>query len=139
MIVGKPPVANSSYALQDGRWLLGLSAGLNRQYVNGITAHSGGTKAAALQLPANVAQIEVDTVAADNDSVLLPAAKAGMSVAVFNSGGHILAIYGRGTDTINAQATANALSLAAPATAAGVGSNAFFYCCKDGAWAAIKG
>src|ERR1700743_476527 len=112
--VGKAPPANSSYALQDGRWLLGLASGLNRSYQNGITAHSGGTKAAAFQLPANVAQFEVDTVAADNDSVLLPAAKTGQSVAVFNNGGHILAIYGRGSDTINGQATANALSLAAP-------------------------
>jgi hypothetical protein len=107
--------------------------------MNGITAHSGGSKASAFQLPANVQFFEVDTVAADNDSVLLPAAKQGQTVSVFNNGGHILAIYGRGTDTINGQATANALSLAAPATAAGVGSNATFSCSKDGSWAAIKG
>jgi hypothetical protein len=137
--VGRPPVANTTFGLQDGRWLLGVANGLNRSSQNGIIAHSGGSKAAAFQLPANVAQFQVDTVAADNDSVLMPAAKAGQSVAVFNNGGHILAIYGRGTDTINAQTTATALSLAAPATSAGVGSNAFFFCSTDGKWSAIKG
>lgn len=139
MTVGIAPTNGSGPGLQDGGWLLGVAAGNNRAYKNGITAHSGGTKAAAFQLPAGVQIIEVDTVAADNDSVLMPAAVAGQIVMVFNNGGHILAIYGRGTDTINAQATANALSLAAPATAAGVGSNAVFYCAKNGAWGAVKG
>jgi hypothetical protein len=129
--VGRPPVANTTFGLQDGRWLLGLGNGLNRSYQNGITAHSGGTKAAAVQLPANVAQFEIDTCAADNDSVLLPAAKAGQSVVVYNASGHTLGIYGRGTDTINEVATATQYSLATVLTA-------FFFCSKDGHWSALK-
>lgn len=131
MITGKAPPAGSSYATQDGRWLLSVAAGQNRNYQNAFTAHSGGTKAAALQLPAQVAQLEVDTVAADNDSVLLPAAKAGASVALFNNGAHILGVYGRSTDTINQAVTATQYSMAA-------GLSAFFFCAKDGAWFAVK-
>jgi|SRR6185312_9706423 hypothetical protein len=129
--VGKPPPFQSSYALQDGRWLLGLANGLNRSYQNGITAHSGGTKAAAFQLPANVALFEIDTVAADTDSALLPAAKTGQIVMVFNAGAHTLDLYGRGTDTINLSATATAYALT-------TGQCALFFCSKDGAWGAIK-
>lgn len=129
--VGKPPPQGSSYALQDGRWLLGLGNGLNRSSQNGITAHSGGTKAAAFQLPANVAQFEIDTVAADTDSALLPAAKAGQTVMVFNAGAHTLDLYGKGTDTINLAVTATAYALT-------TGQCAIFFCCKDGIWGAIK-
>lgn len=129
--VGKAPVAGSTYATQDGRWLLGLGNGLNRSFQNGVTAHSGGTKAAAFQLPANVAQFEIDTVAADNDSALLPAAKAGQTVMVFNAGAHTLNLYGRSTDTINLSATATAYSMT-------TGQCAIFFCCKDGIWGAVK-
>jgi hypothetical protein len=130
MIVGKPPVANSSYALQDGRWLLALAGGQNRSYQNGITAHSGGTKAAAFQLPAGVALFEVDTVAANGDSVLMPAAKAGQIVTLFNNGASTLDIYGRGTDTINGTATGTAKTMATL-------TSAVFFCAKDGVWGAI--
>jgi hypothetical protein len=131
MTVGIRPNDGGGPALVDQSWLLGLAGGANRNNVNGITAHSGGTKAAAFQLPANVALIEVETVAADNDSVLLPQAKAGTVVAVFNAGDHTLGIYGKGTDTINSVATATQYSLATTVAA-------LFFCAKDGAWAAIK-
>lgn len=129
--VGKAPPQGSSYALQDGRWLLALAAGQNRNGTSGITAHSGGTKAAAFQLPAQVAIIQVDTVAADNDSVLLPAAKAGSTLMLFNNGAHILGVYGRGTDIINQAVTATQYSMAAALSS-------LFYCVKDGVWAANK-
>lgn len=131
MTVGTSPVPGGGFALIDQLWLNGLSGGSNRRYVNSVTAHAGGTKAAAYQLPANVAAIEVDTVASDNDSVLLPQAKAGTVIAVFNAGAHTLGIYGKGTDTINSVATATQYSLATTVSA-------LFFCAKDGAWAAIK-
>jgi hypothetical protein len=130
-VVGRAPVTGQTYALQDSRWLLGVANGLNRSSQNTITAAAGGTKAAAFQLPAAIQLFEVDTVANDNDSVLLPAAKAGQIVFVFNNGAHILGVYGRGTDTINQSVTATQYSMAAALSAV-------FFCAKDGAWAAVK-
>jgi hypothetical protein len=129
MLIGKAPPAGSSYQLIDGRWVLGLSYGANRSYQNGITAHSGGGKSSAFQLPANVQLFEIDTVAADHDSVLAPAAKQGQIVMVANPTAHILDIYGRGTDTINGVATATAYSV-------GAGKSAILFCAKDGSWGA---
>jgi O-acetylhomoserine/O-acetylserine sulfhydrylase-like pyridoxal-dependent enzyme len=131
MTVGKSPVAGSSYALQDGRWLLGVAAGNNRAYQNGITAHAGGTKAAAFQLPANVQLFEIDTVANAGDSVLMPAALQGQIIDIFNNGASNLDIYGRGTDTINQSATATAYVLTP-------GQCAHFFCAKNGLWGANK-
>ena len=131
MLVGKAPPAGSSYQLIDGRWVLQVANGGNRSYQNGITAHSGGTKAAAFQLPANVQFFEIDTVAADTDSALLPAAKQGQWISVFNAGAHTLDLYGRGTDTINLNATATAYALT-------TGQQAIFVCAKDGVWGANK-
>jgi hypothetical protein len=131
MSVGTAPAQNSRQALQDGIWLRGLANGQNRSSVNGLVAHSGGTKAAALQLPAAVALIEVATVAADGDSVLAPQALAGTEFCIYNAGASTLDIYGRGTDTINGSATATAYTLA-------TGVSARFFCASNGAWAAIK-
>jgi len=131
MTVGIRPNDGGGPALVDQSWLLGLAGGANRNYVNGITAHAGGTKAAAFQLPANVAIIEVETVATNSDSVLLPQAKAGTIVFVYNKGAATLSSYGKGTDTINGAATANAYDLT-------TGLSALFFCPVDGAWAAIK-
>lgn len=129
MAVGTAPAKNSRQALQDGLWLNGIANGQNRSYVNGITAHAGGTKAAAYQLPAAVSLIEVDTVGTAADSVLAPEAIAGTEFTLYNAGANSLDVYGRGTDTINGAATANAYAIAAGVTAR-------FTCAKDGAWAA---
>jgi hypothetical protein len=130
MSIGKAPPPGSNFALQEGRWLLGLASGSNRNVQSAFTAHSGGGKASAFQLPAAVAFLEVDTVAADHDSVLLPSAQAGTIVCVANNGAHILDFYGRASDTINAAATANAYSINA-------NTNAIFFCVKTGAWFAL--
>lgn len=129
MSVGRPPVAGSAYGLQDGRWLLGVAAGNNRAYQNGIVAHAGGTKAAAFQLPAGVQLFEIDTVATNGDSVLMPAALQGQIVMVTNNGAATLDVYGRGTDTINGVATATAFTIAA-------GASAILFCAKNGNWGA---
>jgi len=119
------------FGLIDGKWLRGLAGGINFTYQNGFTAHAGGTKAAALQLPSNVHLLEVDTVAADADSCLLPKAIAGTALMVYNAGAHTLDLYGQGTDTINTAATANAYALTTTQAA-------LFFCSKNGSWAAIK-
>lgn len=129
MTVGIAPTNGSGPGLQDGQWLLAVAAGGNRSYKNGITATAGGTKAAAFQLPASVQLFEIDTVATNGDSVLMPAAKAGQICMVFNNGAATLDIYGRGTDTINGAATATAFTLATDTCA-------IFFCAKNGAWGA---
>lgn len=131
MATGIAPTNGSGPGLQDGQWLLGVAAGNNRSYKNGIVAHAGGTKAAAVQLPAGVQLLEVDTVASLHDSVLMPAAVAGQIVMVFNNGAAGMDIYGRGTDTINGAATANAHTLATETAAV-------FFCAKNGAWAGVN-
>lgn len=117
--------------LVDGQWLLALAGGANRSTKNGLTAHSGGTKAAALQIDAGQAFVKFGTVGADADSALLPAAKAGVLVLVQNAGAHTLDLYGKGTDTINLNVTATAYALT-------TGQCALFFCAQDGNWGAIK-
>lgn len=129
--VGTSPPVNSRQALQDGVWLRGLANGQNRSYINGLTAHAGGTKAAAFQIPAGVALVQFDTVATSGDSALLPQALAGMEVTVANSGADTLSIYGRGTDTINDVATATNYDVATNVSVR-------FFCAKDGQWKGIK-
>jgi hypothetical protein len=85
-----------------------LQGGLSRK--NGITAHAGGTKAAAFQLTTTISRISV--CATDHDSVLLPKAIAGSEVTVINSGAALLDVYGKGTDTIDAVNTATANTIA---------------------------
>lgn len=130
MTVGIAPPNGSGPALQDGQWLLGVAAGNNRSYKNGIVAGAAATKATATQMPAGVQILEVDTVGVANGSVLMPAAVAGQIVMVFNNGANTLDIYGRGTDTINGSATANAHTLATLTAAV-------FFCGKTGAWAGV--
>lgn len=129
MQVGVKP--GSGFRMPDGTWLNGLANGQNRSVQGGFTAHAGGTKAAALQLPAGVSLLSVDTVATNADSVLAPQAKAGVTMCIFNNGAATLDVYGQGTDTINGAATATAYALTA-------GQAALFFCVADGAWAAIK-
>jgi hypothetical protein len=130
MIVGIQPPQGSGPALQDGQWLNGLANGYNRSYINGLTAHAGGTKAAALQIPAAVALVQFDTVTTNGDSALLPQALAGSEVTVISSGAATMSVYGKGADTINNAATATAFSMATNTTAR-------FVCAKDGQWKAI--
>ena len=73
-----------------------------------LTAHSGGTQAAALALTTPINNIT--TVAAAGDSVRLPASAAGESVTVTNSGVSSMQVYGAGTDTINGVATATGVA-----------------------------
>jgi len=79
-----------------------------------ITAHAGGTQAAALALDATKSVHNITTVATATDSVKLPlAVGSGKQHMVNNSGANSMKLYGDGTDTIDAVATATGVSIAA--------------------------
>jgi len=75
---------------------------------NALTAHAGGTQAAALALTHLVNN--VTTTATAGDSVRLPVSVAGMSVSITNNGVASMQVYGAGTDTINGVATATGVA-----------------------------
>jgi len=80
----------------------------------GITAHAGGTQAAALALNPSKTTHEVATVATAADSIKLPlAVGSGVQHLVHNSSATSLQLFGDGTDTINAVATATGVAIAA--------------------------
>ena len=79
-----------------------------------ITAHAGGTQAAALALDATKTIHNVTTVATAADSVKLPlAVGSGKQHMVNNSGANSLKVFGDGTDTIDGVATATCVNIAA--------------------------
>lgn len=81
----------------------------------GITAHAGGTQAAALALSATASVHNVTVVGSAADSVKLPAATGSGSIHwIKNSAAaNSLQLYGAGTDTIDAVATATGVAVAA--------------------------
>lgn len=129
MATGITPVGG--FGMPDGAWLRALAAGLNFGSQNSLVATPGGTKAAALQIAAGVPFVKFGTVAATNDSGLLPQAKAGTFIFVQNAGADTLTLYGKGSDTINLSTTATGYDLT-------TGQCAAFFCAEDGNWGAIK-
>ena len=78
----------------------------------GITAHAGGTKAAALALTASYNVLSV--CATNGDSVLLPAdRKVGDQVEIANDGAANAQVFGAGSDTIDGVSTATGVVLTA--------------------------
>ena len=69
---------------------------LARTTQDSITAHAGGGGTSATAITADEAR--VTTCASDDDSVKLPAAVAGRKITIFNSAGHIVAVYAAGAD-----------------------------------------
>lgn len=96
-----------------------------------ITAHSGGTQAAAVPLTTKLNRVTV--VAAGGDSVALPPALAGLVVKVVNAGGansmNVFTFYNAGTptDTINALSATTAFAIANATTVT-------FTCYTTGKW-----
>ena len=90
-----------------------------------ITAFAGGGQTNAVPLTTGVNRVTV--VATTADSVMLPASIAGMQVVIINSASNSCQVYGAGTDTINAIATAT--GVAQPG-----GSTALYFCPVAGAW-----
>lgn len=81
----------------------------------GLTAHAGGTQAAALALSPKASVHVVSTVGSAADSVKLPLATgSGANHMVFNQAAtNSLQLFGSGTDTINGVATATGVAVAA--------------------------
>jgi hypothetical protein len=80
-----------------------------------ITAHAGGTQAAAFALSATKSVHEVTVVGSANDSVSLPAATGSGDIHwIKNSAAaNSLQLYGAGTDTIDGVATATGVAILA--------------------------
>jgi hypothetical protein len=76
-----------------------------------LTAHAGGTQAAALALSATKAIHHVTVCATAADSVKLPVLAVGERHTVINSGAAALQVFGAGTSTINDIATATGISI----------------------------
>ena len=135
--VGTPPLPGIGPALIDGVWLNGIAGGTNYSYQSGLTA-TGTNQATALQLPAQIAMLEVDT-AASSTGVALPQCIAGSKLQLRNAGSSTLSIYGSATanpltttnDTINGTAGSSAYTILTQ-------TNAVFFCAKNGAWSAGK-
>jgi hypothetical protein len=117
--------------MPDGNWLLGLADGQNRSVHNGLVATAGGTKAAALAVPAAAALVQFGTVATNGDSGLLPDAVSGTVICIQNAGAATLSLYASGNDTINGGAAAANYDLAA-------NGSAIFFCVVNGNWSAVK-
>lgn len=91
----------------------------------GITANSGGGQGSAVALTGDMCYVTV--CAAAGDSVLLPAAVAGLKIEVNNTGAASANVFPRTGETI-AGGSANA------AYAVGVGQTQVFSCNTAGAW-----
>lgn len=85
----------------------------------GITATASGTQATAYQLTTRVNN--VTTVATAGDAIKLPANPLGKVVWVMNNGANYMQVFGSGTNTINAIATATGIAQPVGALVAYVG------------------
>lgn len=94
-------------------------------FADALTAHSGGGQGSALALTKTINRLT--TVAAQGDSVALPAAVPGTICYVINKGANAAQVFGNGTDTINLIATATGVSQ-------GVGTFAKYACTVAGNW-----
>lgn len=91
----------------------------------GVTAGTTQTQAGATALTSMINRIA--TCANSGDGVRLPASAVGLAVTVINKGAQPCQVYGAGTDTINAIATATGISQ-------GVGTTVTYICEVAGDW-----
>lgn len=90
------------------------SSGVTRRSTDsGVTAHAGGGRASAYAITKDVT--EIATVGTAADSVVLPAALAGMQMIIINDGANAAQVFANGTDTIDGTAGATGVSQAAAA------------------------
>lgn len=111
--------------LKRGRDIALGSAFLKPGSVYNVTAHSGGGKASATPVAAQMTH--VGTVAAAADSMLMFPALKDRVAFLRNSGAHALQLFGQGSDTINDVATATGISVAN-------GTGIWLFCPVDGKW-----
>jgi hypothetical protein len=93
-----------------------------------ITAHSGGGQANAVALVVGINQI--NTVAANGDSVRLPASTPGIAVVVMNNSANNANLFPAANEAINQGANNVAFNLPGNKTAE-------FYCPVAGTWASV--
>jgi hypothetical protein len=99
---------------------------LTETTTDALTALAGGAKAGATPLPSLINRVV--TVATAADSCLLPSAVPGLNLTVINANvTNAIAVYGAGTDIINALATTVAFPVAATQVA-------YFACAVAGKW-----
>ena len=97
---------------------------------DGIVATAGGNQATAYKLTAATNRIKV--CALNGDSVALPPAIVGSRFVVINDGAATCQVYGSGTDTIDAVATATGVTVSNA-------KRAIFYCVANGLWQSLGG
>src|SRR5581483_560268 len=73
-------------------------------YTDGVTAHAGGGRAAAVPIIGMITR--VTTVATAADSVVLPAAVPGLDLTIINAGANAMQVFANGSDTIDGTAGA---------------------------------
>lgn len=105
----------------------GASGLQTASFTNSITAFSGGGQSSAQALTSMLNRVA--TVAAQGDSVRLPASAPGLEIMVVNRGANSMQVFGAGTDTINGIATATGISQ-------GVNTAAVYTCAVAGNWEA---
>lgn len=106
---------------------LSLSGLLTESATNAVTAFAGGGQTSATALTTELNR--VTTVASAGDSVKLPAATAGLTIVVVNSGANSMQVFGAGTDTINGVPTATGVPQM-------VNSAVIYSCVVAGSWQA---
>lgn len=129
-VTGQAPV--NGFGPVDGTWLQGLASGQNETYQYGISA-AGTTQATATQLPAGINLMEIDTAAASS-GVALPPCYQGTEFSIYNNGANTVTFYPNviNNPTTSAQDTINNSTSTTIATHTPI----FFFCAKNGNWAA---
>lgn len=111
-------------ALQDGSDINPVLANPKVSAQSGLTA-LGAAQATGLGLSSVINEV---TVAAANAGVVLPGAKAGAIIYVFNAGtGQTIKVYPNGTDTIDGGAAGGSVNLSN-------NSRCGYYCKQPGQW-----
>lgn len=121
---GVAQMANSVvtyFSTAAGTWIaLGLGSGYagnfpTTSYTDAITAHAGGGRASAVAITTELSR--VTTVGTAADSVVLPAAVAGMQLTIINAAAsNAMQVFASGSDTIDGTAGATGYSQAAGKT-----------------------
>lgn len=112
------------YRLPNGDQLAQMWANLYST-VTGLVAFAGGGRTSAT--PLTEALNVVATVGTAADSVVLPVAKAGLTLLVRNNAANAMQVFAAGSDTINGTAGATGVSQAAT-------TSALYWCPADGVW-----
>jgi hypothetical protein len=133
-VVGQKPIPGNGPGLTDGTWLDGLAGGSNYKFQYAITA-VGTNQATAVQLPANIHLLEVDTAGSGGATgVALPTCLGGTEVVIDDNTAYTIDVYPNvannpitaAQDTINNTTSTTITTYASK----------LFTCGQNGVWAA---